>query len=72
MVTRAEAQAKIRADLDWRGPNDKAMRHVVLTREQAEALLDPVDPLAVIDEIMRLATLPNLELWVLRKKENKP
>ena len=30
---------KIIADLDWRGPNDKAMGHVVLTREEAEGVL---------------------------------
>jgi len=30
---------KIVADLEWRGPNGKAMGHVVLTRTQAERVL---------------------------------
>jgi len=34
------AVSKIIADLDWRGPNDKQMGHVVLTREQAEEVLE--------------------------------
>jgi hypothetical protein len=56
-MTRAEAQAKIRADLDWRGPNDKMQKTICLPRAGAEALLDPTDTLAAIDEIMRLAKL---------------
>jgi len=30
---------KLIADLKWRGPNDKPMGHIVLTREQAESIL---------------------------------
>lgn len=35
----AEMLAKMKADLDWRGPNGKAMGHIVVTREQAIALM---------------------------------
>jgi hypothetical protein len=34
-----EVIEKIKADLAWRGPTGRAAGHVVLTREQAEALL---------------------------------
>lgn len=45
-----ELRDKLRADLDWRGPNEKHMAHVVISRKQARAvtvLLD-VAPAAVI------------------------
>lgn len=34
-----EGWAKLKADLEWRGPTGKQMNFVCLTREQAEAML---------------------------------
>lgn len=39
-----DAIAKLRADLDWRGPNGRAMGHVCLRCDQAQALLAAVAP----------------------------
>jgi len=42
-----QLRAKLRSDLDWRGPNGKRMAHVVMSREQAWAivlLLDMAPP----------------------------
>lgn len=36
----SEAWGKLKADLEWRGPNDKKMGHVFLPRLLAEALLE--------------------------------
>ena len=36
--TVATVLKKIRNDLDWRGPNNAVMGHIVITREQAEHL----------------------------------
>jgi hypothetical protein len=55
-----QARAKLREQLDWRGPNGKAQGIVTLTRDQAEAILaGPTEPAAVLDEIGRLALLVN-------------
>jgi hypothetical protein len=37
------AVAKLRADLDWRGPNEKKAGHICLPREMAEQLLEWID-----------------------------
>jgi hypothetical protein len=37
------AIAKLRADLDWRGPNEKKAGHICLPREMAEQLLEWID-----------------------------
>lgn len=34
-----EAVMKIKADLDWRGPSGKTMGHVMISRDQALALI---------------------------------
>jgi hypothetical protein len=36
----ADAIHKMDRDLEWRGPNNRAMGHVVLTRDLARAVLD--------------------------------
>lgn len=36
--TIATVLKKIKADLDWRGPNDRVLAHVILSREQGEHL----------------------------------
>ncbi len=49
----AEARAEIREKLDWDGSSQ-----IVLSREHAEAILaGPTEPVAVLDEIMRLAAM---------------
>ena len=60
-MTRAEVLAKISTDLAWRGTQDpeRKLGHVVLTRCEAEALLDPIDERALLSEIFRLVTLLN-------------
>jgi len=51
-----QARAKLREQLDWRGPNGKPQGIVTLTRDQAQAILaGPTEPIAVLDEIGRLA-----------------
>lgn len=56
MADLASARAKLRAQLDWRGPNGKAQGVLTLTRDEAEAILaGPTDPVTVLDEIGRLA-----------------
>lgn len=44
MTSLQSALDKIAADLAWRGPNGRELKHIVLTREQADALLwgDPL------------------------------
>jgi hypothetical protein len=57
-----EARAKLREQLDWRGPNDRPQGILTLTRAEAEAILaGPTEPVAVLDEIMRLAALLSKE-----------
>ena len=54
-----QAIEKMRADLEWRGPNDRVMGNICLPRDGAQALiqlLKPVSPLSTMDAIMRLAT----------------
>lgn len=34
---------KLRADLEWRGPNDRKAGHICLPREMAEQLLEWID-----------------------------
>lgn len=52
----AQARAKLREQLDWRGPGGRPMGIVTLTRAEAEAVLaGPTEPIAVLDEIGRLA-----------------
>jgi hypothetical protein len=54
-----EAIEKMRADLEWCGPNGFKMRTICLPRDGVEALvqlLEPVSPIDTIDAIMRLAT----------------
>jgi hypothetical protein len=51
--------AKISTDLAWRGPNGSSARYVVLERDAAEALLDPIDERALLSEIFRLVGLLN-------------
>lgn len=54
----AEARAKLRQQLDWRGPNGRPQGILTLTRAEAEAILaGPTEPVAVLDEIMRLAAM---------------
>lgn len=54
----AEARAKLREQLDWRGPGGRPQGILTLTRAEAEAVLaGPTEPVAVLDEIARLATL---------------
>lgn len=43
MTERDQAIAKIRHELDWRGPTGKTMGHVVMERKLAEALLKWID-----------------------------
>ena len=51
-----KARAKLREQLDWRGPSGRAQGITTLTRAEAEAILEgPVKPLDVLDEIGRLA-----------------
>jgi len=38
-----EVVAEIAAQLAWRGPSGKPLGHIVLTREQAQALLRALD-----------------------------
>lgn len=58
MSALAEARAKLREQLDWRGPNGRPQGILTLTRAEAEAILaGPTEPVAVLDEIMRLAAL---------------
>lgn len=53
----AEARAKLREQLDWRDDGDMHSE-IVMTRAEAEAVLaGPTEPVAVLDEIARLATL---------------
>lgn len=58
MSALAKARAKLREQLDWRGPGGRPQGILTLTRAEAEMLLaGPTDPVAVLDEIARLATL---------------
>jgi hypothetical protein len=54
-----EAIEKMRADLAWRGPNDRVMGIICVPRAGAEALLQmlepPRSPLDTINAIMQLA-----------------
>jgi hypothetical protein len=60
MTLLTQARANLRKQLDWRGPNSKAQGILTLARDQAEAVLaGPTDPVAVLDEIGRLALLVN-------------
>lgn len=54
-MTRIEVLRKIRADLAWRGPGDKAAGHVVLTRAEAELLLNETEADAILQAISVLA-----------------
>jgi hypothetical protein len=56
--------AKISTDLAWRGPNGSSARYVVLERDAAEALLDPIDERALLSEIFRLVGLLNDAVWI--------
>lgn len=57
MSALTEARAKFREQLDWRDNGDMHSE-IVLTRAEAEAVLaGPTEPVAVLDEIARLATL---------------
>jgi len=38
------ALAKLRADYDWRSPNGKAQRHIVIPRQLVKLVLDALDP----------------------------
>jgi hypothetical protein len=58
-MTRTEVLAKISTDLGWHGPNGSVLRYVVLERDAAEALLDPIDERALLSEIFRLVGLLN-------------
>jgi hypothetical protein len=46
MTPLEEAIEKIDADLKWRGPNDRQMAYVLLTRAMAEAVLSALRPTA--------------------------
>jgi len=51
-----ESRAKLREQLEWRGPGGRPQGILTLTRAEAEAVLArPVEPLDVLDEIGRLA-----------------
>jgi hypothetical protein len=41
-LTIASILAKIKQDLDWRGPSDKRQGHIVLSYEEAEYLRDTI------------------------------
>lgn len=50
------ARAKLRQQLDWRGPSGRCLGILTLTRAEAEAILaGPVETILVLDEIGRLA-----------------
>lgn len=58
-----EVIKEIKRQLDWRGPSGKPQGHIVLTREQAEALLTPTLMNNAIDqafeELIELTQGPN-------------
>lgn len=56
MTAYCESRAKLREQLEWRGPGGRPQGILTLTRAEAEAVLArPVEPLDVLDEIGRLA-----------------
>ena len=56
MTAYCESRAKLREQLEWRGPGGRPQGILTLTRAEAEAVLaGPVEPLDVLDEIGRLA-----------------
>ncbi len=57
-----QARAKLREQLNWKGPNGKQQGILTLARNEAIAILaGPTEPVAVLDEIGRLALLVKKE-----------
>jgi hypothetical protein len=54
-VTRIEVLQKIRADLEWRGPNGNVLGNIVLPRAAAEALLNETEAEAILVAMFALS-----------------
>ena len=63
MKTQIEVLRRIRADLEWRGPTGKTLGTIVLSRDDAVALLDATEADAILVAMLTL-TLRLRELLI--------